>query len=280
MRSLRDLWQGLSHHPWKTCVNGFVCFSVLWTLTEAVDHFVPGIMFKGPVALWLLVLISVGYAVKRAWKPTRIDVKIANANTSITVLYADLFEQDGIRAIAVNEFFDSAIGKPVSERSVHGQFLQRCFGGHPESFDKQIDEELGSTSFERVTRGEGKERRFPIGSTALVTVNRDRYIAFALTHTDPATCKASADVTMAWTALDALWQRARIECGGIPLNVPLIGGGLSGIGLPTRDLLNLIVLSAITATKAKHVTQQIRIVLGFDRFEDLDLRDVKQHWGT
>jgi hypothetical protein len=78
--------------------------------------------------------------------------------------------------------------------------------------------------------------------------------------------------------LHKLWQRARIESGGHEINLPLVGSGLSGLGLPTRDLLNLIILSAITETKAKEVTQKIRIVLHRDRFEDLDLRDVKKHW--
>ncbi|MGH9680780.1 MAG: macro domain-containing protein, partial [Candidatus Acidiferrales bacterium] len=95
---------------------------------------------------------------------------------------------------------------------------------------------------------------------------------------DPATCKVSTDVTMMWLALHHLWQRVRIESGGYPVNLPLVGSGLSGIGLPTRDLLNLIILSAITETKAKEVTQRIRIVLHRDQFEKLDLRDVRQYW--
>ena len=83
---------------------------------------------------------------------------------------------------------------------------------------------------------------------------------------------------MMWIALHELWQRVRVESGGHAVNLPLVGSGLSGLGLPTRDLLNLIILSAITETKSKEVTQRIRIVLHRDRFDDLDLRDVKKHW--
>ena len=70
-----------------------------------------------------------------------------------------------------------------------------------------------------------------------------------------------------WVALNSLWQRVRIESGGHAVNLPLVGSGLSGLGLPTRDLLNLIILSAITETKAREVTQGIRIVLRRDRFD-------------
>jgi len=194
------------------------------------------------------------------------------------VLFGDLFKQSGIRAVAVNEFFDSKIGKPVSDRSVHGIFINKCFGGHPEPFDKQVEEQLRQTEFEHIARPDGKTKRYPIGSTAIITAESDRYIAFAFSKTDPETCKAQSDVTLMWGALHSLWQRARIESGGYPLNLTLVGSGLSGVGLPTRDLLNLIILSAITETKTKPITQRIRIVLTRDRFEDLDLRDVKKHW--
>ncbi len=273
-----DLCNGIIRHPWRTATHAFVAFSVLWTLTEGVTHFVPGIRVKGVFALVAIILVSLGYALKQVWKPSKIAIKVSNSNTTVEVTFGDLFQQVGIRAIAVNEFFDSKLGRPVSDKSLHGIFLAKCFGGHPEPFDKQVDEQLKGMQGEEVLKVEGKTCRFPIGSTALITVNEDRYLAFAFARTDTGTCKAYSDVTMMWEALHQLWQRARVEAGGYPVNIPLVGSGLSGLGLPTRDLLNLIILSAITETKAKQVTPTIRIVIHRDRFEDLDLRDVKQHW--
>jgi hypothetical protein len=250
----------------------------MWTLTEGLSYFVPGIQIKGLVALGAIILISISYALKQVWKPSKIEIKVSNSNTTIEVVFGDLFQQDGIRAIAVNEFFDSKLGRPVSDKSLHGIFLKKCFGGHPEPFDKQVNEQLDGIESSEVQKVEGKTKSFPIGSSALVMVDQDRYLTFALAKTDPETCKAYSDVTMMWGALHQLWQRARIESSGYAVNLPLVGSGLSGLGLPTRDLLNLIILSAITETKAKQVTDRIRIVLHRDRFEDLDLRDVKQHW--
>ena len=278
MKSLIDLWRGIRRHPLKTGGYAFTAFSVIFTIIKAITHFVPGITIEGPIALTAVIFISVCFGLKKVWKPSKIEVKMANSNTVIEVLFGDLFEQSGIRAISVNEFFDSKIGKPVSDKSLHGIFLQKCFGGHPEAFDKQVDEQLKEIESSDVTKIDGKTKCFPIGSNALIAVNQDRYLVFALAKTDPNTCKAYSDVTMMWVALHKLWQRARIESGGHEINLPLVGSGLSGLGLPTRDLLNLIILSAITETKAKEVTQKIRIVLHRDRFEDLDLRDVKKHW--
>jgi hypothetical protein len=278
MRSLVDLWRGIYRHPWKTAQYIFTSFSIIFTLARATTYFIPAIKFEGSFALTIAVVISLIFGLRKAWKPSRIEIPVSHCNTIIEVIFGDLFKQDGIRVIAVNEFFDSKLGKPVSDKSIHGLFIQRCFGGCPEAFDKQVDEQLRNLKGEEVKKVEGKSKCYPIGSTALITVNQDRYVAFAFARTDPNTCKAFSDVTMMWIALRQLWERVRIESGGYPVNLPLVGSGLSGIGLPTRALLDLIILSAITETKAKEVTQKIRVVLHRDRFDTLDLRDVRQHW--
>jgi len=278
MQSLKDLWRGIKRHPLKTAGYIFTAFSVLFTLIKGINQFFPGVKVEGPIAFGVIILVSVGYGLKKVWKPSDIKIKVANSDTTIEVLFGDLFAQDGIRAIAVNEFFDSALGRPVAEKSLHGYFLNKCFGGYPQPFDKQVDEQLANEPCEEISRSEGKTKRYKIGTTAMLNAEKDRYLVFALTHTDVTNCMATADVTMMWVALHHVWQRARAECGGSPLNLPLVGGGLAKIGLPSRDLLNLIILAAITETKEKSITQRIRIVLHRDRFEDLDLRDVQTHW--
>lgn len=278
MRALLDLGRGILRHPWKTTQYIFTCFSVLFTLVKAITFFIPSIKIAGPAPLTVAIALSLIYGLGKVWKPSKIEICVANCNSTIEVIFGDLFRQDGIRVIAVNEFFDSEIGKPVSDKSVHGIFLKQCFGGHQESFDKQVDDQLKDVEAHGVTKVAGKTKRYPIGTTALVTVNEDRYVLFAFAKTDPTTCKAYSDVTLMWVSLHKLWCRARIEAGGHPVNLPLVGSGLSGLGLPTRDLLNLIILSAITETKSKEITRRIRIVLHRDRFDNLDLRDVKRHW--
>jgi hypothetical protein len=278
MNDIKGLWLSLKRHPWRALGQMFLAFSVQWTVVESFDHFLPVLDVKGAGALWVVIVLSFCWAIVHAWKPIRVEWRIPNSNTTIEILFGDLFEQDGLRAISVNEFFDSAIGRPVSSRSLHGIFLTRCFGGHPESFDKQVDAQLGPLNVAEVQRKEGKRRRYPIGTTVLMDVSSDQYILVALSCTDTETHKASADVGMLWTALEALLRRARTECGGRHLNLPLVGSGLAGVGLPTRDILNLIILCTIAETKTRHVTQRIRVVLHSDRFDEIDLRVFKSNW--
>lgn len=279
VQSLNDLWFGITKHKWKTVSYVFTCFSVLFTVVKIITQFFPTVQISGPAPLVVGIVISCAYGVWKVWKPSKATIDIAHSSTCLQIVFGDLFAQEGIRAIGVSEFFETQLGQPVSDKSLHGVFLKRHFSGYQDSIDKQLDAQLIGEPHTAVTdKSVGKTLCYPIGTTALITANDDRYIWFALTKTNHANCKVYSDVELLWRALHKLWQRARVECNGQPLNLPLVGSGLSGLNLPTRDLLNLVILSVITESKAHEITQTIRIVLRRDRFEDIDLREVKEHW--
>ena len=263
----------------KTVTYIFTSFSVLFTLVKIVTQFFPTVQISGGFPLAAGLIISIGWGLWKVWKPSNTSIRIAHSNTTVEIVFGDIFDQDGVRAIGVSEFFETELGTPVSEKSLHGAFLKRHFSGYPESIDNQFDLELKTQAPTEVTdKACGKKLCYSVGTTALIRVNEERYLLFALSKTNHENCKVYSDVELMWHALHRLWQRARIECSGHPLTLPLVGSGLSGLNLPTRDLLNLVILSAITESKAHEITQQIRIVLRRDRFEDIDLREVKEHW--
>jgi hypothetical protein len=278
VKPLSDFVREIFRHPWRTLADTFIGFSAIFTIARAITFFLPTTKIEGALPFAAAVVVGFAYALVKAWRPPRVEISLPNCNTVIEVIFGDLFAQDGIRAIAVNEFFDSELGNPVSPVSVHGLFIKRVFGGRPDSFDKQVEEELKNIVGLEVIRAEGKSTCYPIGTSVLITANADRYIAFAFARTDPATCKASSDVATMWLALQELWKRARVECNGHPLNLPLVGSGLAAVGLPARVILDLIILSIIVETKLKHVTPRIRVVLFGDRFGFPDLRDVVKNW--
>lgn len=275
---MKGIILGIQKHPWTALGYFFASFSVLWTLIEGLTHFIPTLDIRGIPSLLGVVIIGIIYSVYRIRRLSSVTFRITHTNTKIQIKFGDIFGEDGVRCIAVTDFFDSEFGLPVSEQSLHGILLSRCFGGHTASFDKIIEDELSDISSEMVKKKQGKESRYPIGTTANVTVNSDRYMCFALCHTDTTTLKAEADVPMLWQALEGLYGKARNSLGGSPLVLPLIGSGLSGIGLPARDLLDLIVLSIIVESKKKQIGTLIKIILTSDRFDEIDLAEVKKYW--
>lgn len=275
---MRALWTSLRQHPIALVGHAFVAFSVLWTTTEALSHFFDWGALKGVAWFIAMIVGSVSFSIYKIWRPSRVVIALPVSNVSIEVVFGDIFTQDGVAAIPVNEFFDSEIGLPVSAKSVHGIFLQQCFGGHGDAFDRQLAEKLTNVPAEVVQRQQGKKERFPIGTSAVIDAAGRRFLAFAFTHTDIATCKARADVPQMFIALAGLWRAARAELGGDALNLPLVGSGLSGVGLPARDLVNVIILSFIDETKRQIVTHKMRIILTWDRLSEVDLREVKRFW--
>lgn len=268
----------MAKHFWK---EAFSVMGVLLALSGFATRFFPG--FAKLTAGWIPFIITLTACVIvgffRTWKPSKVCFKIHNTDTDIEIVFGDLFEQVGLRVIPVNEFFDSEIGTPVSAKTLHGIFIQRYFGVNSVTFDAKISDGLHYiTPATEPVKNQGKNQRYPIGTTVALTINNDQYLAFALSKTDPATCKAFCDVATMWIALEGLWNKARIESGGDAINVPLVGSGQSGVSLPAKDLLDLIILSIIKTSQKNRIAQKIRIVLQYDRFAELDLRSVKQHW--
>jgi hypothetical protein len=174
MRSLSDMCRGVYRQHWKVVQHTFTAFSVIFTVVKVITHFLPAIKIEGPLPLSAAAFISVIFGLIKVWKPSRIELYVPNCNTIIEVVFGDLFDQNGIRAIGVSQFFDSKLGRPVSPKSLHGIFLQKCFGGGTETFDKQVGEDLKKVTSCTISKVEGKTQAYQIGTTALACFMHER----------------------------------------------------------------------------------------------------------
>lgn len=276
---MRGIIFGIKKHPLRILIYWFAAFSIVWTLIEGVTYFISINHLKNGYSLSLIIIGGLLYAVLANRYLDEINIPIRHTNSEINIRFGDIFETDGVRVIAVNEFFDSELGIPVSEKSLHGMFISKCFGGHGDTFDKIVSEELKEIPSQNVeNRKHGKKFKYPIGSSVEVIADGKRYLCFALTHTDIHTSKAYADVSILWKALNGLWDKARVILGGDCLVIPLIGSGLSGIGLPPRELLMLLILSIITESKKQIIGNCIKIILHEDIYDKIDLKEIKEYW--
>ena len=150
---------------------------MLFTVVKVVTQFFPTIQVSGPAPLIAAILISCAWGLWKVWKPSKATIKIANSSTCLEVVFGDLFEQEGIRAIGVSEFFETQLGHPVSDKSLHGAFMKRHFSGYQDSIDRQIGAQLiNEEHIEASDKVEGKTLCYHIGTTTLIKANEDRYI--------------------------------------------------------------------------------------------------------
>ena len=278
MDAIHALRLGIRRHPIKFVAHWFVAYSVIWTLIESITHFLPATKVTGTQYYGYLVLVSLLIACVRAYPPSQIRFKVPYSNTKITVSYGDVFERGGHIAIPVNEYFDSELGLPVSPKSLHGVVIDRFFGGHPASFDQLVSADLASVSGVRIERSGGKTHQYPIGTAASIRTSSHKFILFALCKTDIANFKASSSIPDFIKALECLCAKARIVLGGDKLVVPLAGSGLSGIGLPANQLLQLILLVLAYETKKNQFALELEIVIHHDRYDEIDLSVIESLW--
>lgn len=264
----------LKHRSKTFFVNGLATYGLLWTIVESVGAFFPQIKPEGIGQYALLVLPSIAYGAWHAWPVSSVELTVPNSDSVLCIEFGDIWEKTGCIAIQVNEYFDSQIGDHVSPNSLHGQFIQKVLRSQSADFDLYVARALENVPYETVARTSGNPKKYKIGTTASIDIGPQRYLLFAFAKTDITTLKASASVHELWDALAGLWQSVTIRNNGYPVSMPLVGGGLSGVGLPAKNLLQILMTSFSYYTKKQKITSRLTIVLPKSLSKEIDLREL------
>lgn len=259
---------------------------ILWLFVEMYNGLMPKDI---DCSFWCLILIAFilgiiwffldGFLITGFLK-RKIEIRSNAFDTRIIIQFGDLFEQDGWKAVPVNEFFDSLVDdKHVSSESLHGIFLQKLWGGNIADWDKQIDNSLSDNDFiEQIDRKSGKTKRFKIGTTAIAEKDGNKFLCVALTKTNIGSLQADATSIDLIQSLNGLLIKSREVCAGASLNIPLLGSGLSRTGIKLNILVDLILMVIFEESKKAKVTEEIRIILPKDKTKEIDLNTLQKDW--
>jgi len=228
----------------------------------------------GHPALFLVAAVAGAAAtVQQVAVPLSVTIRLPYGRSRVKVRVGDIWSIEGHRVIAVNEFFDSSLGERVAPGSLHGQVIERCFGGDESAFEAAVDESLRSVGgIGRPVKGE--RRKFPIGTVAPVRYGQWWIVLTALSRTNVTTHKARASIDDLWAALEGAWSSARDKASGQRVVAPLIGEGQSQVPLSTRALLQLMLISIGAASREREISKELVIVLSPECFAEMNLRDV------
>lgn len=268
----------IKRKPVKLLISIFVSYTIIWAILEPLIYFCQLTVLSGLTKFIIILIISVFAGFLKEYPKEEIEINMKNVNTKVKISFGDLFSKEGHKVISVNEFFDSELGDIVSPTTLHGKFIKDILGGQSNTFNQLVDESLLEESYTEIPRERGRIKKYPIGTTAVLNINADKYFLLALSHTNVHTLKAEADVPELWEALSKLWNVVRINAGGHPVNISLIGGGLSQIRLPPKQLLEIILISILQKAKHSEITNEIRIILTEDKFINIDLKSLKEEW--
>lgn len=263
----------------------FTSLGIVWMIFEAYMSFTG----KGSIISYqqyLLIAAIVGFIwmiidgmFLSGFLRTSISIKSNGFDTNIVVKYGNLFDQDGWKAIAVNDFFDSQVDENhIASNTLHGYTLKTYWGGNIDDWNQQVTSDLSNTTSKTKRRSSGKRELYPVGTTAIAKKDEMKMLFVALTHTDLNTLETKSDTVDLNHALQGLLRKARTVCANETLNIPLMGSGLSRIGIKNNILVDLILTVIFEETKQSKITNEIRIILPSEKINEISLHHIQKDW--
>ena len=260
------------------CVFGFAAYGALWTAAEPLGAVLENCKPEGIYWYGAMISASIVLGLWKCWPKNHVEFKIPGSDSSIGIEFGDIFEDGSVVVIPVNEYFDGLLGDHVSETSLHGQFIKNVLGGQASTFFDLTSRDLKSAPSEEVHRENGRCAKYQIGTVARADVNGKRFLLAALSRTDVVSLKASATLHELWDCLAGIWNGVRNFSNGNSVKIPLLGSGLSGVGLPPKNLIEIIVTSFLYFTKEQKIADKVTLVLPDRLKREVDLITVKRSW--
>jgi Domain of unknown function (DUF6430) len=285
---LKRITIGVKKNPLRLLINTFFAYATAWAILEPVIAIVPATVhyFSGGAKFVVLILISLGVGIYRSAIPNRISIKYGNS--SITVLFGDLFSFNGFQTIPVSRyFFETKIVPTSLQHKLINMFVQSresCEG--LTMYNDLLSAKLQGIMYDDIYRDATRmqEKYYPLGTTVTLELGCNIYMLFSLTETElkghiP---KDNCNLARMWVALGKFWEEARVHGRGNSVNIPLIGSGVSGVKLKPTQLLevNLLAIANAIEEDGKITTEEIRVVLHPKYMEDIDLRDFQNIWNV
>lgn len=211
---------------------------------------------SGIVFLSVCAVIYVGVLIF-ANVTQKVELKIRN--TKIVVRVGDIWEASGKKVIPMNEYYDTENLGIISERSLHGQFIERYKDKEKELYG-QIVQTLNSRSIKGVVskRSKGKTIRYDLGTIC----EYEGFLLLAYTSFDKDNM-ANLYGDKCPRCYSNMWHEIDIHNNGESISMPVLGTGktrfdkdykpqellemllftfrMSGINLERQATLNIIV---------------------------------------
>lgn len=258
----------------------WIHLSVLLTIFGGILPFIDDRPLK---EIWFyplgFIVILVLYYTFLWWKANNlnnVDLKIEN--TTISIVTGDLFEQDGLKAIAFNEYFDTKVDdKIISKKSLNGIFIKRFFPSTVEALDAHISNyEFREENIleKNTTRIAGKKQKYQIGTVCL-------YNDFLLTAFSKFNDKNQAYLTMPeyLSFLIKFWDEINVVYAQRSVSVPIFGSGITRIkehkNITDEELLKIMLWTfKVSETRFKYPAL-LRIVIHKDKIDTINLFEIK-----
>lgn len=239
--------------------------------------------WPGILSIWaviILLLMAIVVTLKEIISPASITLRWDGIKGEITIREGDIFVEKRL-AVTADDFFITTSDKLVNANSLIGKLITRVYGGSIKALEECLAPSLTKYNDKAVSESElyGKNKRYPIGSTAVVSYGDKQIFVTALCTVDTKQLHGFATPAGLWQALEGLWQTIAENPKGDYVAIPLLGAGQTGVGLSSQTLIHIIIASYLAFTRRiKHIPDPIHIVLLPEVISQIDLVATRRAW--
>ncbi|NEG70341.1 macro domain-containing protein [Bifidobacterium choloepi] len=258
---------------WKKFIAAL--FSVFGSLCLVLD-FASFVWDSLPLRGWKLTLVFIVIALGAAAFLTRErpPKKEYSFGSTVEIVSGDLFDQDCSIVVGTCTTFDTDVeSRIIASSSIQGQVLSKVYSNDLQSLDEDIEIALSNEDPVGEIAKEGKTKRYPIGTVAVLRPKRlDSRIYFVAYTEMSETNTAASRIDYLWNSLSSLWEKVQQNENGEPIAIPAIGQGMSRLKpfLTLEDSIRLIITSFVFSSRSTIISNNLRIVLPENSYESID----------
>lgn len=221
-----------------------------------------------------LVILYIGLWI---WANNLQDIKINIEGSEVNIKAGDIFEQDGLKVIAFNEYFDTKVDdKIISSRSLNGIFINKYFKDSVSELDEYIENyDFEENKLDENTgRKDGKKQKFKLGTICL-------YEDFILTAFSKFDDKNKATLTMPeyLEFLIKFWDEINRVYAQKSVSVPIFGSGITRIkehkNISDEELLKIMLWTFRISEMRFKYPAKLTIVIHKDKIVQVNLLDIE-----
>lgn len=229
----------------------------------------------GVIFLFILSLLYFGIWLK---SNNLMEVNLDVEGSIVTVKAGDLFQQDGFKVIAFNEYFDTQVDDNIiSHKSLNGLYIDNHLSDSIPDLDERIsnfkfdEDEILEVNHQRKI---GKKQKYSLGT---IFVNED-YLLTAFSKFDD---KNRAFLTMPdyLGFLINFWDKVNRIYAQKSVSVPIFGSGITRIkehkNISDEDLLKIMLWTFRISEMRFKFPAKLTIVIHNDKIDKINLLDIK-----
>jgi hypothetical protein len=249
--------------------------TALSTLLLFVD--IPDSCRLWSLAAFVVVLFVVYLSIW--WRANSLkEIAIKIDGTTVTVKSGDIFREEGLKAIAFNEYFDTVVDNElISDRSLNGIYLQTKLSGTIQDLDAEIERycfEDGEILQSEVPRKAGKSVRFKLGTIFV----KDDFLLTAMSRFDSSN-RAYLTMPEYLEFLINFWDRVNKVYAQRSVVAPIFGSGITRIrghrNISDEDLLKIMLWTFRISEMRFKYPAKLTIVVHEGKIDQINLLELR-----